>query len=179
MLIHKKRNLTIVFGIALVYLLFNYLLDSNSKLIHLTYVHLLESNDEIILENLRFFFHFAYVPCSSIIDFTFILNTNDYSASSNEDFDSIDSGFDKDLNDFFEREVGLEILTKLKQCSTKTSKQRNTFIIKRLNQPGSGICAYNKLWKSKKFNENSYKYFFYINSSARGPFLPKYWTRPW
>ena len=79
-------------------LLVNFLYDSNSKLIHVTYVHLLESNDEIILENMRFFFHFAYEPCNSKIDYTIILNTNDPSAKLNDEFISIDHDFDKNLN---------------------------------------------------------------------------------
>ena len=47
---------------------------------------------------MRFFFHFAYEPCNSKIDYTIILNTNDPSAKLNDEFISIDHDFDKNLN---------------------------------------------------------------------------------
>jgi hypothetical protein len=57
---------------------------------------------------------------------------------------------------------------------------KNTAIIIK-NNKGSDICANVQMFKTNHWKriKNYFKYFFFINSSVRGPFLPNYWTKPW
>ena len=128
--------------------------------IHIAYVHFLETKDSKSIENFKFFMYFAYQPCSSLIDFTLVFHTD------NEFLNVFD-----ELKKLFEDDE--ELIEKLKYC-------KNTQLKYRPNK-GGDLCAFNKLINSKywKWKENQYQFYFFINSSVRGPFLPAYWTRPW
>lgn len=43
---------------------------------------------------------------------------------------------------------------------------------------GSDLCGFAQAFERHKIL-TKYKYFFFFNSSVRGPFLPNYWTDPW
>jgi len=51
----------------------------------------------------------------------------------------------------------------------------------RKNIYGGDLCAHAELVKSDfwQTKRNNYLYYFFINSSARGPFVPNYWTSKW
>lgn len=128
--------------------------------IHLTYIHQVDTEIKELHGNFKFFLHFAYAPCDQRIDFylTLIVNSDELDV-----YDYIKNLVDDD-----------ELYNQLLTC-------RNTFFRKRLNSPGPDICSYAELLRSDEFKEvkNNYNYFFFINSSVRGPFLPNYWTEPW
>ena len=126
--------------------------------IHVIYIHYLETKDVKSVENFKFFINFAYEPCSTMIHYTFILNTD-------SEFVDIFKELKSFLND--------DIIDKMKFC-------KNTKFKYQLNE-GNDICSFVKLTKSKywKSKESEYQFYFYINSSVRGPFLPVYWTKPW
>ena len=74
----------------------------------------------------------------------------------------------------------------LEYLNTETERQsqnpnRNTYLIVRQNKDGGDLCAHAEFVKSDFWlkNKNSYLYYFFINSSCRGPFLPNYWVRKW
>lgn len=127
--------------------------------LHIAYIHFLETKDQKSIENFKFFMDFAYEPCSNRIDYTFIFHTDSMQVNI---FQVLRKMFDDD-----------GFIDKLKYC-------KNTQFKYRLNK-GSDLCAFKKLFASEYWNsrENDYQFYFFINSSVRGPFLPAYWTKPW
>ena len=137
--------------------------------IHVSYVHYLDTLDNITIENFKFFLHFAYEPCNPDVDFTIILNVNNLNQPI----------FERDLlrNAFGN---STRLINEFKSCQDN-NPNRNTFLIVRQNKDGGDLCAHAELVKSDFWlkNKNRYLYYFFINSSARGPFLPNYWRRKW
>lgn len=135
------------------------MLFSNNYKIHIMYIHYLETTDEKSIENFKYFMDFAYEPCSKNVDFTFIFHT---------DHEYIDVF--KEIKKII---VDDDLIYNIKNC-------KNTRIKYRLNE-GNYLCAFIDILKSDywKLIENVYQFYFFINSSVRGPFLPVYWTRPW
>ena len=131
--------------------------DTNFK-IHVSYVHYIDSNSESLNENFKFFLHFAVQPCDSRVDYRITLNTNNINVDINAHVANI-------LADD-------ELMSQINNCS-------NVVLIKNSNT--RDLCVHAEQVKSKdwKKNKQKYKYFFFINSSTRGPFLPNYWTEPW
>ena len=130
--------------------------------IHITYTHFLESTDKLANENFKFFLDFAYEPCSKILDYTFIFNKNILKNVSKD-------ALYYELNSF----IDYKIVKKMKSC-------KNTKIIQRLNI-GHDLCAIKEMLDSPewKIAEKKYNFYFFINSSVRGPFLPSYWINEW
>lgn len=126
--------------------------------IHVIYIHYLETTDEKSIENFKFFINFGYQPCSSAVHFTFIFNT---------DQKRID--IFQELKKFLDEDS----IYQLRFC-------KNTIVKYQFNH-GNDICSFVKLLQTKywKSEENEYQFYFYINSSVRGPFLPAYWRKPW
>jgi hypothetical protein len=138
--------------------------------IHISYVHYLDTLDKITIENFKFFLHFAYDPCNADVDFTIILNVNNLNQPI----------FERDLlrNAFGN---STRLMNEFKSCQESQNPNRNTFIIVRQNKAGSDLCAYAEFVKSDFWlkNKDRYLYYFFINSTCRGPFLPNYWRRKW
>jgi hypothetical protein len=138
--------------------------------IHISYVHYLDTLGKMTIENFKFFLHFAYEPCNVDVDFTIILNVNNLSQSI----------FERDLfKNAFNNSTRL--INEFQSCQNSKNPKRNTFLIVRKNTDGGDMCAQSELVKSDFWlrNRDRYYYFFFINSSARGPFLPSYWIRKW
>jgi hypothetical protein len=156
---------------------FNVIKNSNSKAkIHIAYVHFLDTSEHSTVENFRFFMHFAHYPCNSEVDFTIILNMAPSSYAQRSNIYNLDL-FKKAFN-------SEEHLEKFKSCESHNAANpmRNTYLILRENRDGGDLCAFADMIAHEKFWQKSksiYKYFFFINSSARGPFLPNYWLRKW
>ena len=123
-----------------------------------SYVHFIDSNSEAVIENFKFFMNFAVQPCDSRVDFRVTLNTNNISMN-------LIAKIAKILADD-------KLMSLINNCS-------NVVIIKNFNT--RDLCVHAEHLKSEawKRDKQKYKYFFFINSSARGPFLPNYWTEPW
>ena len=140
--------------------------------IHIAYVHYLDTTEENTAENFRFFMHFAHEPCHSDVDFTIILNVNKPS--------TVDSILDSRI---FRRAFSdIDHLERFKSCQDASNPRRNTHVIVRGNTPGGDLCAFAQLFKQADYwtlSKSTYEHFFFINSSARGPFVPNYWLRKW
>ena len=138
--------------------------------IHISYVHYLDTLDKITIENFKFFLHFAYEPCNADVDFTIILNVN----NTNQPI------FERDL---FRKAFGnsARLMNEFQSCQDSQNPNRNTYLIVRQNKDGGDLCANAELVKSDFWlkNKDRYLYYFFINSSARGPFLPNYWRKKW
>ena len=134
--------------------------DDNFK-IFISYVHKIDTNDEISHENFRFFMNFGLLPCDDRVHYRIILNTLYVYFDLWEQVGKI-------LNDD-------DLIGKIKKCA-------NIEFIKRLNVLGTDLCGHIEIFKNQTWKNlllNQYKYYFFINSSVRGPFLPNYWTEPW
>ena len=141
--------------------------------IHIAYVHFLNTPDVTTIENLKFFIHSAHDPCNSEVDYTIILNLN------SNFYKQISNVYDLDL--FKNAFSGRDHLEKFKSCESSENPLRNTYLVLRENKDGGDLCAFsdmirNEFWLKTKA---MYAYFFFINSSARGPFVPNYWLRKW
>ena len=153
---------------------FNLVKNSKSTAkIHIAYVHYLNTREEPTIENFKFFMHFAHVPCNSEVDYTIILNLN------SDVYKQISNVYDLDL--FKNAFSGRDHLEKFKSCESNENPFRNTYLVLRENRDGGDLCAFsdmirNEFWLKTKA---MYTYFFFINSSARGPFVPNYWLRKW
>ena len=153
---------------------FNLVKNSKSTAkIHIAYVHYLNTREEPTIENFKFFMHFAHVPCNSEVDYTIILNLN------SDVYRQISNVYDLDL--FKNAFSGRDHLEKFKSCESNENPLRNTYLVLRENRDGGDLCAFsdmirNEFWLKTKA---MYTYFFFINSSARGPFVPNYWLRQW
>ena len=110
--------------------------------------------------------------CHPEIDFTITLNT-----------DIVTS-----LESLFQHKLFLDAFSSRKQflsdflaCQSEENSMRNTRVILRQIRPGGDLCAHADLVKSEFWRESKskYAYYFFINSSVRGPFLPNYWLRKW
>ena len=126
--------------------------------IHVSYVHHIDTKNQALMENFKFFMFFGVQPCDSRVDYRIILNMNNIS-------DDVNNKVAKVLADD-------ELMSQIRNCS-------NVVIIK--NKNTLDLCVQSEqlkteYWKSVK---HKYKYFFFINSTPRGPFLPNYWTEPW
>lgn len=140
-----------------------------STKIHVFYVHYISTGDQTTNENLVFFMNFAYSPCNPVIDYTIVLN-----------YDDITGVVGKLL-----KLMGDELYEKLINCSIQTdsdthSTSLNTRVVYRKNK-GGDLCAYSEIMNNPNWIliEKLYSYFFFINSSTRGPFLPAYYLKPW
>jgi hypothetical protein len=145
--------------------------ETNPK-IHVSYVHYLDTTDGVTSQNFQFFLHFAYEPCHVDVDYTIILNVNEIGNQ---------SIFERAL---FRNAFGVNntnLINKFKSCQESNNPNRNTFLIVRKNIYGGDLCAHAELVKSDfwQTKRNNYLYYFFINSSARGPFVPNYWTSKW
>ena len=138
--------------------------------IHVSYVHYLDTLDNITIENFKFFLHFAYEPCNADVDFTIILNVNNLNQPI----------FERDLT---RKAFGntTRLMNEFQSCQDSNNPNRNTYLIVRQNKDGGDLCANAELVKSDFWlkNKDRYLYYFFINSSARGPFLPNYWRKKW
>jgi hypothetical protein len=133
--------------------------DDDDFKIFISYVHKLDTNDEISHENFKFFMNFGLLPCDDRVHFRIILNT-------------LYVYFDlfEELGKILKND---DLIAKLKICS-------NIEFIKRLNVLGTDLCGHIQIFKNQTWKQfNQYKFYFFINSSVRGPFLPNYWTEPW
>ena len=140
--------------------------------IHISYVHFLHTVDMVTVDNFKFFMNFAYEPCHLDADFTIIINyEKSFSKTSTSDLDKLISSTFSNKSDW----------EKFKDCQNGLNPSRNTFIIMRENKDGGDLCAHADFLKMEFWLENkaSYAYYFFINSSSRGPFLPNYWTQKW
>ena len=146
--------------------------NSNFIKIHMSYVHYLNTKDERTIQNFKFFFHFAYEPCHSEVDYTITLNVDNFEQS--KPFLYVIDFLKSTIND-------ITITNQFKSCSNISNPKRNTYLIVRENKPGGDLCAHADLFKSDFWLKNklNYKYYFFINSAARGPFLPNYWLKKW
>ena len=144
--------------------------DSTPKLI-ISYVHYLNTHETRTVQNFRYFMHFAHEPCNPDVDFVITLNVDSTSLNGS----------------IFETKVFMSAfseaahLEKFKWCQDERNPRRNTYVIVRQNKAGGDLCANVDLVKSDfwHMNKAKYIYYFFINSSSRGPFLPNYWTRKW
>ena len=139
--------------------------------IQITYAHFLDTNDEPTIENFKFFMNFAYEPCHQDVDYIIILN--------------LEKSFN--LKSIFENQLlhnafdDIDLFQKFVSCQDEKNLNRNTYLMLRKNKDGGDLCAFVDLIKTEFWTNirSSYSYFFFINSSARGPFLPNYWNRKW
>lgn len=145
--------------------------QNNSKINHVFYIHYLDSKDKLSIENFIFFMNFAYMPCHPHVFYTFVFNR-----------DTIELDIMPDLLKL----IGPKLMNILKNCIAEDELidrqfiTKNTKIITRFNQ-GGDLCSLTEIMKTDFWinNEKLFHLYFFINSSARGPFLPNYWTRPW
>ena len=137
---------------------FNSLNANHNYTIFLAYVHQLDTKDAYSIENFRYFLHFAYAPCSRFIFYKINLNV-----------ESIELDAKNELSKLIDQ----DLLDKLYSC-------KNTAIVVKKNT-GGDICRFIETFATESWNriKKNFKYFFFINSTVRGPFLPNYWTRPW
>jgi hypothetical protein len=116
--------------------------------------------------------HFAYSPCNPNVFFTIILNRKNNDSS---------------LQDYLMNLLGEKLYQEVEDClfkdegKLKLNFERNTQIITRINTPGGDLCSHVEFLKSDFWLSNGslFKYFFFINSSVRGPFLPRYYLKKW
>ena len=122
------------------------------------YVHPVDTENEIIKENFRFFMTIGVLPCHPSADFRIILNTKSENTNVYEKLGPL-------LND-------TDLVKDLKRC-------KNINFL--LSQKKKGLCAHSLQFKRSEWKREKlkYKYFFFIDSTLRGPFLPNYWTQPW
>jgi hypothetical protein len=145
--------------------------------IHVFYVHYMDTEDKLTIDNFIYFMNFAYSACHPHLFFTLVLNRR-----------NMDTNLMSDLAEV----LGPRLLASMRNCTyneldlgRRHNKERrgyrNTKIIVRLNDHGGDLCANVDMLKSEFFkkNEHLFRYFFFINSSVRGPFLPNYYLRPW
>jgi hypothetical protein len=181
-LIIIKKTIFVFFAIAIISFLTIFLKQNfafgfgakinpkNDLKIHISYVHYLDTLDKITIENFKFFLHFAYVPCNADVDFTIILNVKNLNQPIFE-------------RDFFRNAFGnsTRSMNEFQSCQNSHNPTRNTFLIVRQNKDGGDLCAHAEFVKSDFWlkNRDRYLYYFFINSSCRGPFLPNYWRRKW
>jgi hypothetical protein len=119
---------------------------------------------------------FAYLPCSRHIFYTITLNR-------------ISLNLNNSNHDYLSNLLGLNLYTQVQACSIKNAEietlsrgfVQNTQVIIRENKPGGDLCADAEFYASGfwKRSEPVFEYFFVINSSARGPFLPNYYLKEW
>lgn len=156
---------------------YNYILtksDDDSR-VHIAYVHFIDTQDKMTIENFKVFMDFAYTPCNPNAQFTFIFN---HERPTEKDFNIYDTLYSV---------LGEEHTLNLLKCSltssfsNETNPNANTRVIFRLNKNGGDLCAHIEFLGSKEWDEieKKFSFFFIINSSVRGPFLPNYWLRPW
>lgn len=131
---------------------------------HVTYIHYLDTDDRLIVENFIFFIKHAYAACSDEIYFTFVFLQK----------------IENQYRDQLIRILGKDAAYKLFECTEGATK--NTRMISRVikNQPNA--CYYSGVLKNELNTEiakRSFSYFFFIKSSALGPFLPSYWYSTW
>ena len=122
------------------------------------YVHPIETKNEIIMENFRYFLTIGVLPCHSNADFRIILITKSENTNVYEKLGPL-------LND-------TDLVQDLKRC-------KNVNFL--LSQNSEGLCAHSIQFKRSEWirEKLKYKYFFFIDSTLRGPFLPNYWAQPW
>lgn len=137
---------------------------------HIAYNHYIDSAVQETTDNFIFFVKFAYEPCNPEMHYTFLLNLDNTN---------------KDIYERLYQMLGMDLVNKIKQCLMDNHASRinnkNTRIIVQKNWRDVEFCGYVKHFDSSymKDHKSFYKYFFFINSSARGPFLPNYWLKPW
>jgi len=142
--------------------------------IHIAYVHYLNTRERPTIENFKFFMHFAHDPCHTDVDFTIILNLNTelykQEGINIYDLDLFKNAFSSQAH-----------LNRFKSCESKENPLRNTYLILRENRDGGDLCAFSDMIRNDFWLESKsmYTYFFFINSSARGPFVPNYWLKKW
>ena len=137
--------------------------------IHVTYLHFMDTTEQVTIENLKYFLHFAYKPCDQAVDYTFIFNTNKFNRSSTKNHPVY--GLTPELKAYLQKIIDPDWL--------KSAESNTLFITD--GYIGGDLCSYSNYINSMMFmgRRFRYKYFFYINSSVRGPFLPSYWKKPW
>lgn len=188
----KKRKVGFLVKMVLIFLVLLFIVDQcldlfdrrsalKTRLKHVFYAHYMDTDDKLSVENLRYFMNFGYSPCDPDIFFTFIFNRK---------------YMDTNLLDDLRALLGANIVQKMKACTCndedltdsfarrrrrKGNLTPNTKIVVRLNDHGADLCAYSDMIRSEfwRRNEHLFFYYFFINSSARGPFLPNYYTNPW
>ena len=167
MLSKHKLFVTIALLLLIIFLLItnktekNLVNQDDDFKIFISYVHKIDTNDEISHENFRFFMNFGLLQCDDRVHYRIILNTLYVYFDLWEQVGKI-------LNDD-------DLIGKIKKCA-------NIEFIKRLNVLGTDLCGHIEIFKNQTWKNlllNQYKYYFFINSSVRGPFLPNYWTEPW
>lgn len=167
--------------------------DDEEERLHVFYIHQWDGEDKLNKGNFAFFMNFAYIPCSSKVFFTILLthdklNISENHANPNEFHKRVKHYLKKlDYTKKFGEILGTEKANKLMKCINTGDKvdgnfsSANTKIYLLKNQLGSDLCAYKNLLNSDywKLNQHLFAYFFFINSSVRGPFLPLYYFKPW
>lgn len=145
--------------------------SSTMKHAHLFYVHYLDGDDEYTKENFKFFMTFAYLPCDPNMFYTLVINRQRMSSNLLDDLSLL---------------LGQDIVADVKRCECneedlKNCAIQNTKIVVRLNDHGADLCAFSNLLKSEfwMINEKHFLYYFFLNSSVRGPFLPSYYDKKW
>jgi hypothetical protein len=138
--------------------------------IHITYIHFYDTNETVTAENLKYFLYFAYKPCKENVDFKFLFTSD--KLKNIKDYDELIKYLKKMISNDF-------IYGNLINCSRLDNILSNTELI--IVPNSEDLCVYSSYVNSLSFklDEYKYKYFFYINSSVRGPFLPVYWIREW
>ena len=146
------------------------------KLIHVFYVHHIDTSSAETKGNFKFFMNFAYAPCVPNVFFTLIFNRDDTS---------------RDINEVLKIHLGESLSSNLIKCIIKengpidtnsnSSIRANTKVISRQNEAGPDLCAIVETFRLPFWtnNLNLFSYFIFINSSARGPFLPEYYFKKW
>ena len=144
------------------------------NLIHVTYVHYL-SKDKLTDENFKFFIDFAYNPCHPRVFYTFLISVNSLNHF--------------DLKKKLPKIIGEQQFNKILKCSKILKWDikddilqyflNNTMIIIIKKTPD--LCALNNIFQTSfwKKIEKFFNFYFFINSTVRGPFLPNYWIKPW
>jgi hypothetical protein len=142
--------------------------------IHVTFMHDMDTNEQVTIDNLKYFLHFAYKPCNKEVDYTFIFNkkiTNQFSSKNYAVY-----GLTQELKEYLGKIIDLNLI----KCSDTDEIDESTlFITDSYN--GGDLCSYTYYIKTRWFVRKKFRYefFFYINSTVRGPFLPIYWKKPW
>lgn len=144
----------------------------DKRRIHVFYVHYLDTNDQKTEENFKFFMNFAYSPCNPAIFYSVILNRVDTRAN---------------IAQILNKLLGKQLMQTLIRCFVRSNETvtkdfyHNTRLIVRKNKPGGDLCAFVELLNNSYWfqMEHLFSYFFLINSSVRGPFLPNYYLKGW
>ena len=142
--------------------------------IHVTFVHDMDTNEQVTLENLKYFLHFAYKPCNEEVDYTFIFNKKIMNPFTSKNYPVY--GLTQELKEYLGKIIDLNLF----KCSVSDEISKSTLFITD-SYIGGDICSYSYYIKTKWFLKKKfiYDFFFYINSTVRGPFLPIYWEKPW